>query len=813
MLTKYYLHIDGSDFELSDDDLSNWDGIQCSYKRASYDGVVRSFTSQFEFVNRAKDLLTEIYLRDGVNAAASVSVHVINDKWEYDKVFECPLDFTTASWEDYAFKISSVDNSLAALIKAGKSTKYELAVGTDIATEGNMLFDRLPLMETLTYEFTQGEQYDECADIYVTVNRGELPYIGNVGSEITMNRVLDWNDDQTTDQTSYIFKAVANVTLNLDFELSWRSDYVIVGTIVSVVVRRNGSDVAGAVTGPNGATGSLAGISPSQYSAFVGVFNDPSGLHSSVPSPTSSQWALISGSVWYGENGSWHWSGKKREDFFKVEVSGKRTITLQAGDVVVIATPIPLGSSVGYTKFRIVKSKFLFSWIGRGESVDIPVVTPQNVARTLLRRIAGGKVNVDVSISGHDPRLAYTRLFAAESARNITGAKFYSSFNEFCDWMAAVFGYVYYLGEPVEPEFRRHRICGRYVYSVSSYQTGTAGSPGSANDIVYVVNQGRFLYRNPQTGGMYLHWLGSEDYNGSNERARTDTLFTISQLSPTNLYYFGQYNGGPLTPTLYEGTADSVGVDKQTVYFVHRSELLNPDAPVRKIPHCREVKYSVDSGAIYSSVTIGYDKKDYDSINGRDEFNFNNTYSTGSTVTDKTLQLLSKYRADCYGIEFAVQKRGKETTDSTSDKDVFFVLCKNQNGALVPDRTTAVTGTLSDQVFNADFSPLACVRANAGYIGIQSKVVNLAFASSAGNSDITIAGVAMSADITLNTPLATCGSIDFTTDAADDIANPDEIIEITDGGMTYRGFLKEVDVKYARTEAAKYKLIIKEIEI
>lgn len=809
MLTKYYLHIDGSDFELSDDDLSNWDGIQCSYKRASYDGVVRSFTSQFEFVNRAKDLLTEIYLRDGVNAAASVSVHVINDKWEYDKVFECPLDFTTASWEDYAFKISSVDNSLAALIKAGKSTKYELAVGTDIATEGNMLFDRLPLMETLTYEFTQGEQYDDCADINVTVNKGELPYIGNVGSELTINRVLDWNDDQTTDANSFIFKAVADVTLTLDFELAWRTDsFSGDGISVNVKVRRNGSYITGSVTG---GSNQLALMSPSQYSAFVGVFNDPSGLHSSVPSPTSSQWALISGSVWYGENGSWHWSGKKREDFFHMAASGKRTIALSVGDEVIIDATY--SSSAQSATFRIVKSKFLFSWIGRGESVDIPVVTPQNVARTLLRRIAGGKVNVDVSISGHDPRLAYTRLFAAESARNITGAKFYSSFNEFCDWMAAVFGYVYYLGEPVEPEFRRHRICGRYVYSVSSYQTGTAGSPVSANDIVYVVNQGRFLYRNPQTGGMYLHWLGSEDYNGSNERARTDTLFTISQLSPTNLYYFGQYNGGPLTPTLYEGTADSVGVDKQTVYFVHRSELLNPDAPVRKIPHCREVKYSVDSGAIYSSVTIGYDKKDYDSINGRDEFNFNNTYSTGSTVTDKTLQLLSKYRADCYGIEFAVQKRGKETTDSTSDKDVFFVLCKNQNGALVPDRTTAVTGTLSDQVFNADFSPLACVRANAGYIGIQSKVVNLAFASSAGNSDITIAGVAMSADITLNTPLATCGSIDFTTDAVDDIANPDEIIEITDGGMTYRGFLKEVDVKYARTEAAKYKLIIKEIEI
>lgn len=809
MLTKYYLHIDGSDFELSDDDLSNWDGIQCSYKRASYDGVVRSFTSQFEFVNRAKDLLTEIYLRDGVNAAASVSVHVINDKWEYDKVFECPLDFTTASWEDYAFKISSVDNSLAALIKAGKSTKYELAVGTDIATEGNMLFDRLPLMETLTYEFTQGEQYDDCADINVTVNKGELPYIGNVGSELTINHVLDWNDDQTTDANSFIFKAVADVTLTLDFELAWRTDsFSGDGISVNVKVRRNGSYITGSVTG---GSNQLALMSPSKYNSFVGVFNDPSALNVYRPNPTSSQWALISGIVWYGENGSWIWSAKKREDFFHMAASGKRTIALSVGDEVIIDATY--SSSAQSATFRIVNSKFTFSWIGRGESVDIPVLTAEAVVTALLRRIADGKVNVGVSISPHDSRIAYTRLLAAESARNISGAKFYSSFNEFCDWMSTVFGYVYYLGDPTPPRFIRHESCGKYVYSVTAYQTGTYPGAISGDNIVYVARLGRFLYQDPLSGGLYLYWSGWQNYNDDGLHARTDTVFTIAQLSQTKLYYFDEFNDEPLSPKLFNGDTAGIGKESQTVYFVHRSELFDNEAPVRRIDNCREIKYSVDSGAIYSSVTIGYDKKDYDSINGRDEFNFNNTYSTGSTVTDKTLQLLSKYRADCYGIEFAVQKRGKETTDSTSDKDVFFVLCKNQNGALVPDRTTAVTGTLSDQVFNADFSPLACVRANAGYIGIQSKVVNLAFASSAGNSDITIAGVAMSADITLNTPLATCGSIDFTTDAVDDIANPDEIIEITDGGMTYRGFLKEVDVKYARTEAAKYKLIIKEIEI
>ena len=72
MLTKYILHINGADYELQNDDLRNWDGIKCSYKRAGYDGVVRSFSSQFEFVNRAGEMLRMLYLKDGLNAQASV---------------------------------------------------------------------------------------------------------------------------------------------------------------------------------------------------------------------------------------------------------------------------------------------------------------------------------------------------------------------------------------------------------------------------------------------------------------------------------------------------------------------------------------------------------------------------------------------------------------------------------------------------------------------------------------------------------------------------------------------------------------------
>lgn len=816
MLTKYYLHIGATDYELKDDDLRNWDEIRCSYKRASYDGVVRSFTSQFEFVNRAKELLMELYIKDRYNAQASISVHTINDRWEYIKAFECPLDFSTVVWETYTFKINSVDNSLAALIKANKSTKYEFGVGSEIGSNAVFNFDRMPMQESLTYEFTQGTQYDNCADLYVTILKGENPYIGNVGNETTINLAIDWNDDQTSDANSYLFKAKIDIELTLDFEISWRSDYGSAGTNIGVQVRRNGSEVPGAVTGATMAN-FMALPGPKGWS-YVGTYSNPSSLNSAYPNPTHGQWALISDKVWYvAYNGRYYYwanSGKTRAEYFTEKASGRRYISLKAGDEVYIYSIFP-GASQQRADFRIVSSKFLFSWLGRGQSVDIPAMTPERVATTLLRRISDGKLNVNASVSQYDSRIANTYLFAAESARGISGAKFYSSFNEFCDWMSAVFGYVYYIGSPRPPRFLHQQYCAEYEYSPWAYENETYVGPMDVGNVIYIAQHAKFLYHDTNSGKLFLYWPGWENYNDSQTgHPRTDTLFLIEELSTSNLYYFDEYGGEPaLYPNIYDYSNDDIGKDGQTVYFVHRSEILKGNANTHRFPNCRGLKYSVDTSVIYSTITAGYDKKDYDNINGRDEFNFNNSYSTGCTVSDKTLSLLSKYRADCYGIEFAVQKRGEDTTDSTSDKDVFFVLCKNENGNLIPDRTLLIENSLSDAVFNGAFSPMACIRANAGYIGLQADKLNLTFASSTGNSSIVIDGEPMTSNIELDTPLATCGVIEFTTDEVDDIVDVDELIEVVDDGVLYRGFLKEVDLKYARTEAAKYKLIVKDIEI
>lgn len=826
MRTKYILHIGSTDYELQDDDLENWADINCSYKRASYDGVVRSFTSKFQFVNRAYDILMALYLRDRFNAQASFEVLTMNDRWEYDSRFECPLDFSTVEWEKGILSINAVDNSLAALIKANKSTKYEFAVGSDINPDETFNFDRLPMMENLTYGFTQGTTYDDCADISVSFRKGEHPWVGNKGSEMSVNLTVEWNDDQETDIDSYILKVKKDVRMKFSYNVGYRSNMTYgSGVFFRLRVKR------GATVLPIGGNGEHAGCdcgyaAPSSKHNF-GDYTSPSQLpditkpHWSDYTQTTdwrySGYATINGIVWEcsyrGWTFVWRNTDKSVNDYFAVEYSGNAVFDLKAGDIVFMEHDI--STNLDVVTVRFIKTEFVLGWMAVGDAVDIPVLTPRNVCMSLLRRIAGEQINVSVDISGHDKRLAGTYLLAAESARGIIGAKFYSSFSEFCDWMATVFGYIYYIG-PVRPSrfLPVIRECGDYEWSPWAYLDEMYTGAVDTDKIVYMEQHGRFFYHDTDSGNVYAKWIGWTDYNNPDHgHARSDTLFRIKEKSETDLYYFEEYEiGKTLTPILYEHTEDDVSKDGQVLYFVHRSEVLNPNAEVRSLRNCRGLKYSVDTSSIYSTVTVGYDKKDYESINGRDEFNFSNTYMTGCSVSDKSLSLLSKYRADSYGIEFAVQKRGEDTTDTTSDKDVFFVLCsKDAGGRLGPDRSVPIANTLSDQVFNGAFSPMACIRANAGYIGLQADKLDLKFASSTGNSDIEIDGAPMTSDLTLDTPLATAATVEFTTDEVEMSGDVNGLVEIVCDGVLYRGFIKEADLKYAREEAAKYKLIVKDI--
>lgn len=811
MLTKYYLHIEDTDYELQPDDLKNWADIRCTFKRGSYDGVVRSFTSQFEFVNKAYTLIQELYLRERFNAQATISIHTINNNWIYEKQFECPLDFSTIEWENHACKVNCVDNSLAALIKANKSTKYEFGVGSDITPDSTFIFDRLPMQESATYEFTQGTTYSDVPDILVTFTNGSLPWVGNVGNEISVGQTIYYKDDQEDSAGSYLIRAEKDVTVRLEWKEAYRSDMSSGGAVSFTLKVKRGATIVKAE--------SLFGAYRTTRSN-LGTYSDPGGLPS-IDSIVDKEkvYAVISGIVWYpryGYHGSqyvWESSGKDVATYFTESRRGSCTLDLHAGDVVFLDCAVSSGDTAS---IRFIYSSFIFSWMGIGEVCSIPCFTPERLANIIVNRIAEDySTRVYVEISDFDPRVENTRILAAESIRGIPGAKLYTSFNEFADWMSAVFGYVYTIGDIEESTYSSRKKFGRMVYN-PGYQLEPFSSVIPApEDILYCTNLKRFIYVDGD-GGYFAAWPNSSDYNDpTTGLPRTDTIFYCINDGYCYQFYEGGDESTYLSPDRLPGSLwDEILEPCHTIYFKHRSEIMRNNAEIRKFAYCRDLKYGVDSSVIYSTVTAGYDKKDYESINGRDEFNFNNSYSTGCTVSDKTLSLLSKYRADCYGIEFAAQKRSKDTTDSTSDKDVFFVLTKSGGAGttnVVPDRSIPIIGTISDKVFNGAFSPMACIRANAGYIGLQADDLLLAFASSTGNSNITIGDEMMSDEIILNTPIATCGNIEFTTDEADAPADENELIEVESDGFIYRGYLKEVDIKYAKQESAKYKLIVKSI--
>ena len=88
--------INGISYEATDD-LKNWDDFGISQKRSNYDGVIRSFSTQFEFVNRSYELLKEEFEQHYLSAKAAIVFYLRNNSWNWDKIFHCTLDFGTYS--------------------------------------------------------------------------------------------------------------------------------------------------------------------------------------------------------------------------------------------------------------------------------------------------------------------------------------------------------------------------------------------------------------------------------------------------------------------------------------------------------------------------------------------------------------------------------------------------------------------------------------------------------------------------------------------------------------------------------------------
>lgn len=666
MYFRCQILINGISYEATDD-LKNWDDFELAYKRSDYDGVLRSFSTKFEFVNRSYNLLKEEYSKNYLSSSAGIAFYKRNNSWNWDKVFQCALDFSSYSDDGYTISINAIDDTLAAIIKAKRNIQYEYLV-SELKPQ-SLYYDGLKFQYEAKY-VSGGTTVEDDANLQYIQFHGALQaeggtrpatvsfpvYILDNGELPKRDSPLVFTDEPfTTDGSVQIFaEALSNIDITLKLSFSF---YV-------TADNAHGTAYADVVLFVKRANGDLARF---------GV------------------WRHIAGNI-------------------PTIVSELINISLNSGDSIGMdlllynsATPITMTWTTYLRGFSLS-----VNFQSRINSVNIDVLLLTTVAEKLLESMTDSS-DYSVDIYNYVPggitrsRLSSCFIMPAESARNLPNAKLYTSFKKFCEFMEAEFGYV-------------------------------------------------------------------------------------------------------------------LVIEGNNVTFIHRYALFDNYVVKDLSDQINDYEYSVNSSLVNTSVKVGYDKQDYDSINGRDEFRFTNEFSTGLKLTDNTLSFISPYRADAYGIEFLVQKRGEDTTDNDSDNDVFIVGCQYatsaENGNLLLDRPyspSQLLGLISpDTMFNVEYSPRFMLEANKAYIGACTNM--LKFTSSDGNSNVSIAGIKETDDFPIDNRLFTVGEVDVETSEVDIPSNLSGLISLDYNGEAVHGYIKEMKINVGKTESVRYSLIVKEIK-
>lgn len=633
MLCKYVLTVDSISYDIPKSCIQNWDEIKFSRKRSGLEGITRTFTSKFQFVGEAYDLILEEYLSKYLASNASITVYTITNSHTYDEFFSCRLDFGSLTYDGNAVSINSIDDSVANIIKANKGTQYEYSVD-ELKDEARLYYDRLSYVGSATY------------------------YCGG----------------RTLESGSILVDAVSGSDHYMTIPMYIGSSEIVSGSGIEV------KDV--------GASGNLESCliytekATSVKISIKGAYSwDGASLAADMQLKTKSGTLLKEWKGgWGGESISVNWDGE---------------VTLSADDGIVLLAAYNTKFALYY--FSSLKITMEFPSIGL--PIDIDAIKPVTILKRLLKSMNGGNDGIDGEISsGIDERLDNCVILTAESIRGIPKAKLYTSYTKFVNWMEAEFGFV-----PV--------INGRVV---------------------------SFRHRNNLFGENNVKDLGS---------------------------------------------------------------------------NIADFEYKMEESRIYSRVRVGYDKQEYESMNGRDEFRFTTEYTTGVDITDNVLELISPYRADAYGIEFLAQNRGKDTTDDESDNDVFFVgatLSSNDKKYKLIRVGWNVDGVLSpDTMFNTMYWQGAMLQANAGYIGMFTN--KLSYSSSDGNSDVVVNDIGMKDDFNVESGIITCGDVSFTTYDEDIPPTDDETIKILKDDLVYEGYIKEVSSTVERNEGVKYDLFVRSI--
>ncbi len=822
MLCRYYLQIDsntvtpGSEgcYEVSEC-VVNGAELSQSFVRKDFGGVTRKYGSTIEFSGIAYDLLVEQYRLRYLDATAAFAIYVANDKWQYNEAWQCPLDFSTFSYSKHKVSLNCVDSSAASLIKAngGTKTSYEVSKLKETST---MKYDRIVMANLLKVGF-DGAAVEGITDTAwkVTTKSDGLAHVATIpisvrdSSGVSDNRVTwdteslefygdEYHPDDIVYSYDYFLQAgSARVGLTLDF-----SD--IVFTPTDIEKTRNH---AGAWQNQNS--------EPYEFKYHLVAYNDnnpgalfllKSGVFSGAFTPFGGKVDVI------------------LDPYDKLSFIVEKTYWDEAADDYGDLWYHSLW--IMYMSANAVK----ITWNSLGDPIYMDVIKPQTLLSSILDTVADGKISlrgvIESQVGGvTNDRLVGAMLIAAESVRGLPDAMIHTSFNEFCKFMETEYGYVYQIEDFVRPVVEFDGFIDPDEVEGNLWNGGSLVSV----DEVYFVRLGEwespspspaglFVGYNDTTGKYYLFWGSGpawsdymhrnnyrNPYNKSFYAPNEDTVFVDTTNDAEYIKDADFLELLPYDPTLYMC---------QQVRFLHRSDLFTGDV-VKELHPSGEPEFSLSDDLLYSAVTVGYEKQEYDNDNvGRDEWNFENEYTTGVSLKDQKLELVCPYRADCYGFEELAATREKpdnEKESTGSDEDVFIVKCQSTttDGHWIIDRSVSVRGTYTDTVFNTLLAPMYMVLANKGFIA--SFCLNLRLTMTHGSRDVIIDGqsVTRDFDFLVADRLFKAGVLNVRTSDQDVPSDFAGLVSFEWDEVTYKGYVKNMTLKYQREESVEYELIEK----
>jgi hypothetical protein len=196
-----------------------------------------------------------------------------------------------------------------------------------------------------------------------------------------------------------------------------------------------------------------------------------------------------------------------------------------------------------------------------------------------------------------------------------------------------------------------------------------------------------------------------------------------------------------------------LGIENDVLIIEKTSYFFKNDVAI-ELGEVSDFEVVVAEDLVFNTIKVGYPNQTYDAVNGKDEFNVTQNYTTPHTRIVKELDLVSPYRADAYGIELIrLNLDGKDTTDNSADNDTFFLNVKqggtfvyysgnvnyNVNGAntiTIPEELNTLNGatiTITGTVNNGSYNVI-----NTSYLVVGSTIVTVDSTLADGTDRVTI---------------------------------------------------------------------------